>query len=48
VPALGFAFAPVTTVMYMLTWSPTGIQGWSWLWIVLGVILFQAGKRASG
>jgi hypothetical protein len=25
--------------MYMLVWSPTGIAGWDWLWIVLGVLL---------
>jgi hypothetical protein len=39
VPALGIAFAPFTTVMYMLVWSPAGIQGWDWLWILLGVVL---------
>jgi hypothetical protein len=39
VPLLGIVFLPFTTVMYMLVWSPTGIQGWDWLWIVLGVIL---------
>ena len=25
--------------MYMLSWSPTGIQGWDWLWIGLGIML---------
>jgi hypothetical protein len=25
--------------MYMLVWKPTGIDGWDWLWIILGVIL---------
>jgi hypothetical protein len=39
VPALGIIFLPFTTVMYMLAWKPTGIQGWDWMWIVLGVIL---------
>lgn len=38
-PLLGIIFAPYTTVMYMLVWSPTGIAGWDWLWIVLGVLL---------
>jgi hypothetical protein len=38
-PILGIVFAPYTTVMYMLSWSPTGIQGWDWLWIGLGVLL---------
>jgi hypothetical protein len=39
VPLLGIIFLPFTTVMYMLVWSPTGIQGWDWMWIVLGVML---------
>ena len=39
VPLLGIAFLPFTTVMYMLTWSPTGIQGWDWLWIGLGLFM---------
>ena len=38
-PLLGIVFLPYTTVMYMLSWSPTGIVGWDWLWIVLGVWL---------
>ena len=39
-PLLGIIFAPYTTVMYMLSWNPaTGITGFDWFWIVLGVIL---------
>lgn len=38
-PVLGIIFAPYTTIMYMLVWSPTGIQGWDWMWIILGVVL---------
>jgi hypothetical protein len=38
-PLLGIIFLPYTTIMYMLSWSPTGIQGWDWLWIGLGVLL---------
>jgi hypothetical protein len=38
-PLLGIVFLPYTTVMYMLVWSPTGIQGWDWLWLILGVWL---------
>ena len=38
-PLLCIVFAPFTTVMYMLSWSPGGIQGWDWLWIALGVVL---------
>lgn len=39
VPLLGIIFLPYTTVMYMLVWSPTGIQGWDWMWIFLGLLL---------
>jgi hypothetical protein len=39
VPLLGIAFVPYTTVMYMLSWKPTGISGWDWLWIGLGLVL---------
>jgi hypothetical protein len=38
-PILGIVFLPFTTVMYMLTWTVTGIQGWDWLWIVLGFFI---------
>jgi len=39
VALLGIIFVPYTTVMYMLVWSPTGIEGWDWLWIALGLFL---------
>ncbi len=38
-PALGIIFLPYTTVMYMLSWSPAGIHGWDWMWILLGVFM---------
>ncbi len=38
-PLLGIIFLPFTTVMYLLAWKPTGIHGWDWLWIILGVLL---------
>jgi hypothetical protein len=25
--------------MYMLVWKPSGIDGWDWLWILLGLFL---------
>ena len=31
VPLLGIIFLPFTTIMYMLTWTPRGIEGWDWL-----------------
>ena len=38
-PLLGIIFLPYTTIMYMLVWSPDGISGWDWLWIILGLFL---------
>lgn len=39
-PLLGIIFAPFTTVMYMLAWSPvTGVSGWEWIWVGLGAVL---------
>ena len=38
-PLLGIIFAPYTTIMYLLVYSPTGLQGWDWVWIFLGVML---------
>lgn len=39
-PLLGIIFVPYTTIMYVLVWTPaTGIAGWDWLWIALGVML---------
>jgi len=39
-PLLGIIAAPYTTVMFMLSWSPvTGISGWDWMWIILGIML---------
>lgn len=39
IPLLGIIFAPFTTVMYMLAWSPGGVQGWEWIWVILGATL---------
>jgi hypothetical protein len=39
-PLLGFIFLPYTTIMYVLVWNiATGVSGWDWLWIGLGVVL---------
>ena len=38
-PLLGIIFLPYTTIMYMLVWQPTGIQGWAWMWIGLGLFM---------
>ena len=39
-PLLGFIFLPYTTIMYVLVWNiATGVSGWDWLWIGMGVLL---------
>jgi hypothetical protein len=39
-PLLGIIFLPYTTIMYLLTWTLVGgIEGWDWLWIILGLFL---------
>lgn len=40
IPILGIIFAPYTTIFYVLVWNPvTGVSGWDWVWIGLGVVL---------
>lgn len=38
-PILGILFLPFTTLMYALCWSPAGLTGWDWLWLVIAVFL---------
>ena len=38
-PILGIIFAPWTTLMYLLVWSPvTGIYGLDWAFLALAVV----------
>jgi len=36
---LGIIFLPFTTLMYVLLWSPSGIQGFDWFWLILAFLL---------
>ena len=38
-PLMGIIFLPYTTIMYLLVWRPTGISGFDWVWIGLGLLL---------
>jgi hypothetical protein len=38
-PLLGVIFLPFTTLMYVIMWSPTGLTGFEWMWLVLAVLL---------
>ncbi len=39
VPLLGIIALPYTTIMYLLVWSPSGLHGFDWVWLFLGVML---------
>lgn len=39
VPLLGFIFLPFTTLMYVLSWTPLGLSGWGWFFVVVGLLL---------
>ena len=47
-PCLGFLFLPITTLMYVFLWSPTGLQGLDWLWIALAAFLDIATIATAG
>lgn len=38
-PLLGIIFLPYTTIMYILVWTPDGIAGFAWMWLLLGLLL---------
>ena len=47
-PLLGLFFAPWTTLMYLLAWSPVGgVSGGEWLLVALGVALDVATYAAK-
>jgi len=46
-PVLGIIFLPLTTLFYVILWSPAGIVGWDWFWLVLAVFLDVAGHAGN-
>jgi hypothetical protein len=38
-PLLGIIALPYTTIMYVLVWSPGGLNGFDWVWLAMGVML---------
>jgi hypothetical protein len=38
-PILGIIFLPFTTLMYVILWSPAGLVGWDWFWLILAVVI---------
>jgi hypothetical protein len=47
-PLLGIVFLPMTTLMYVLLWSPVGLTGFDWFWLVLALFLDLGGIASSG
>ena len=47
-PILGIIFLPFTTLMYVLLWSPSGVQGFDWFWLLLAVLIDLGGIGSSG
>ena len=47
-PLLGILFLPFTTLMYVLLWSPSGVGGWDWLWLVLALLIDLGAIGGSG
>ncbi len=48
-PLLGLLLLPMTTLMYVLVWSPTtGIVGFDWFWLILAFLIDLGGITSSG
>jgi hypothetical protein len=47
-PVLGIIFLPFTTLMYVILWSPAGIVGWDWFWLILAVVIDVGQLGSSG
>src|SRR5262245_29694118 len=44
---LGIIFLPFTTLMYVILWSPAGLQGFDWFWLILAVLIDLGGIGSS-
>jgi hypothetical protein len=47
-PILGVMFVPLTTLMFVLLWSPAGLVGWDWFWLALAFMLDLGSIGSSG
>ncbi len=47
-PILGIIFLPITTLMYVIVWSATGLTGGDWFWLVLALLLDISHYATSG
>jgi hypothetical protein len=47
-PLVGVIFLPMTTLMYVLVWSPAGVGGFDWFWLALAFLVDLGGIAGSG
>ena len=47
-PLLGIIFLPFTTLIYVLLWSPAGLSGFDWVWLLLAFLIDIGGLASSG
>ena len=45
-PLLGVIFLPWTTLAYLITWDPAGVDVWEWLLILIGFVIDVASYSA--
>ncbi len=38
-PILGVIFLPFTTLFYVILWSPAGLSGLDWFWLVMALVV---------
>jgi hypothetical protein len=49
IPVIFAVFAPFTMIAYLIVWPPgTGLYGFDWLWIALGVLLDISSYTGGG
>lgn len=47
VAVLGIIFLPFTTLMYVLLWTPSGLSGFDWVWLLLAFLIDLGGIGGS-
>lgn len=47
-PVLGIIFLPFTTLMYVILWTPAGLDSWGWFWLILAAIIDLGGIGSTG
>ena len=48
VALLGIFFLPFTTLVFVLLWTPSGLSGLDWLWLLIAFLIDLGGLAGSG